>query len=276
MGSPLRAAIRTLLFLGWTVPLIPLQMLAVVFHRRLSRRIPVIYHRNACRILGIRVAARGTISTVRPTLFVANHSSYLDIAVLGALIEGSFVAKAEVAAWPLFGLLAKLQRTVFIDRRPTQAAQHRDDIALRLEAGDNLFLFPEGTSTDGNHVKPFRSALFAVASREVNGKPLQVQPVSIAYTRLDGIPLGRALRPLYTWFGEMDLGSHMWTMASLGSLTVEVEFHPPITLVEFGSRKALAAHCYDAVASGHAALNAGVAPVTRRRRLLRRPSGARA
>jgi 1-acyl-sn-glycerol-3-phosphate acyltransferase len=251
-------------------------MLALVFHRRLSRRIPVVYHRNACRILGVRVAARGTISTTHPTLFVANHSSYLDIAVLGALIEGSFVAKAEVAAWPLFGLLAKLQRTVFIDRRPIQAAQHRDDIAVRLEAGDNLFLFPEGTSTDGNHVKPFRSALFAVASREVNGAPLKVQPVSIAYTRLDGIPLGRALRPLYTWFGEMDLGSHMWTMASLGSLTVEVEFHAPVTLVEFGSRKALAAHCYDAVATGHAALNAGVAPVTRRRRLLRRPSGARA
>lgn len=276
MGSPLRATIRMIAFLGWTGLLLPLQMLALVFHRRLSRRIPVVYHRNACRILGIRVAARGTISATHPTLFIANHSSYLDIAVLGALIEGSFVAKAEVAAWPLFGLLAKLQRTVFIDRRPIQAAQHRDDIAVRLEAGDNLFLFPEGTSTDGNHVKPFRSALFAVASREVNGAPLKVQPVSIAYTRLDGIPLGRALRPLYTWFGEMDLGSHMWTMAGLGSLTVEVEFHPPVTFVEFGSRKALATHCYDAVATGHAALNAGVAPVTRRRRLLRRPSGARA
>src|SRR5262245_56592773 len=103
MGSPFRAAIRTVLFLGWTVLLIPLQMLALVFHRRLSRRIPIFYHRNACRILGVRVAARGKISTTHPTLFVANHSSYLDIAVLGALIEGSFVAKAEVAAWPLFG-----------------------------------------------------------------------------------------------------------------------------------------------------------------------------
>jgi 1-acyl-sn-glycerol-3-phosphate acyltransferase len=276
MGSPLRATVRTILVLGWTALLLPLQMLALVFHRRASRRIPLIYHRNACRMLGIHVAPRGTISTAHPTLFVCNHSSYLDITVLASLIEGSFVAKAEVATWPLFGLLAKLQRTVFIDRRPSQTAQHRDEIAARLEAGDNLFLFPEGTSTDGNHVKPFRSALFAVASREVNGRPLAVQPVSIAYTRLDGIPLGRALRPLYTWFGDMELGSHMWTMASLGSLTVEVEFHPPVTLAERGSRKALAAHCYEAVAAGLAALNAGVAPVTRRRRLLRRPSGARA
>jgi lyso-ornithine lipid O-acyltransferase len=103
-----------------------------------------------------------------------------------------------------------------------------------------------------------------------------VQPVSIAYTRLDGIPLGRALRPLFTWFGEMELGSHMWTMAGLGSLTVEVEFHPPVTFAQFGSRKALAAHCYEAVSAGHAALNAGVAPVPRRRRLLRRTSAERA
>jgi 1-acyl-sn-glycerol-3-phosphate acyltransferase len=276
MGSPLRATLRALVFLGWTALLIPLQMLAVLFRSRLSRRIPLVYHRNACRILGIRIATRGTISPAHPTLFVCNHSSYLDITVLASLIEGSFVSKAEVAAWPLFGLLAKLQRTVFIDRRPSQTAQHRDEIATRLEAGDNLFLFPEGTSTDGNRVKPFRSALFAVADREVNGQPLQVQPVSVAYTRLDGIPLGRALRPLYTWFGDMELGSHMWNMASLGSLTVEVEFHPPVTFAQFGSRKALATHCYEAVATGHAALNAGVAPMARRRRLLRRPSGARA
>jgi 1-acyl-sn-glycerol-3-phosphate acyltransferase len=276
MGSPLRAAVRTALFLGWTLLLIPAQALALVFHQRLARRIPVFYHRNACRMLGIHVAPRGTMSTEHPTLFVCNHSSYLDITVLASLIEGSFVSKAEVAGWPLFGLLAKLQRTVFIERRPTQAAQHRDEIGRRLDDGDNLFLFPEGTSTDGNRVKPFRSALFAVAEREVRGRPLAVQPVSIAYTRLDGIPLGRALRPLYTWFGDMELGAHMWTMASLGALTVEVEFHPPVTFAQFGSRKALATHCYEAVATGHAALNAGLMPVARKRRLLRRPVAERA
>ena len=276
MGSPLRATIRALLFFGWTILLIPVQALALVFHARLARRLPVFYHRNTCRILGVRTATRGTISTAHPTLFVCNHSSYLDITVLSSLIEGSFVSKAEVADWPFFGLLAKLQRTVFIERRTSQAAAHRDEVGARLDAGDNLFLFPEVTSTDGNHVLPFRSALFSVASREVHGRQIAVQPVSIAYTRLDGIPLGRALRPLYTWFGEMELGSHMWTMASLGSLTVEVEFHPPVTLAQFGSRKALAAHCYEAVAAGLAALNAGVAPVTRRKRRLLRPQPKRA
>ena len=276
MGSPLRAAVRTILFFGWTILLIPAQAVALVFDRRLARRIPVFYHRNACGILGVRTATRGTVSAARPTLFVCNHSSYLDITVLAALIEGSFISKAEVADWPFFGLLAKLQRTVFIERRTSHAAAHRDEVGRRLDAGDNLFLFPEGTSTDGNHVLPFRSALFSVAEREVHGRPITVQPVSIAYTRLDGIPLGRALRPLYTWFGDMELGQHMWTMAGLGSLTVEVEFHPPVTFAQFGSRKALAAHCYEAVATGLAALNAGVAPVTRRKRRLLRPQAKRA
>jgi 1-acyl-sn-glycerol-3-phosphate acyltransferase len=205
-------------------------------------------------------------------LFVCNHSSYLDIEVMGSLVEGSFVSKAEVKNWPLFGLLAKLQRTVFIERRPSHVVEHRDEIGARLAAGDNLFLFPEGTSTDGNRVRNFRSALFSVAEREVNGKPLCVQPVSIAYTRLDGIPLGRALRPLYTWFGEMDLPAHMWTMLGLGALTVEVQFHEPVTIAAFGSRKALAAYAQDVISTGHAALNAGLAymPKPRRRLLPRR------
>jgi 1-acyl-sn-glycerol-3-phosphate acyltransferase len=270
MGSPLRAIVRLILFLGWTVLLVPAQMLALVFDKRAARRIPVFYHRNVCRLLGMRVIVRGAISPARPTLFVCNHSSYLDIMVMASIVEGSFVSKAEVAKWPLFGTLAKLQRTVFIDRRSSQVKTHRDEIGIRLEAGDNLFLFPEGTSSDGNRVLPFRSALFSVAEREVDGKPLCVQPVSVAYTRLDGIPLGRALRPLYTWFGDMDLPMHMWTMAGLGSLTIEVQFHEPVTLAQLGSRKALAAHAQNVVAAGHATLNAGVYPTPPKRRLLRR------
>jgi 1-acyl-sn-glycerol-3-phosphate acyltransferase len=272
MGSPLRALIRVVLYFGWTAALLPLQALAVVFDRPAAKRIPLMYHRNVCRLLGIRVAVKGEISRAAPTLFVFNHSSYLDIEVVGSLVEGSFVSKAEVANWPLFGLLAKLQRTVFIDRRAARAKAHGDEIGRRLAAGDNLFLFPEGTSTDGNRVRPFRSSLFVVAEREVDGKPLPVQPVSIAYTRLDGIPLGRALRPLFTWFGDMDMLGHMWTMLGLGHLTVEVQFHKPVSFADYGSRKALAQACHEAVSVGHAALIAGPGPQPRKRRLVpRRP-----
>ncbi len=260
MGSPLRALIRAAVYLAFTGILMPAQAVALVVSRRWAKAIPLFYHRNCCRILGIRVETRGEISSVAPTLFICNHSSYLDIVVLSAVLPASFVSKAEVKGWPLFGTLARLQRTVFIERRPSQVAGHRDEIGSRLDAGDSLILFPEGTSTDGTRVQTFRTALFAAAEREVAGRPLTVQPVSIAYTRLDGIPLGRALRPLYTWFGEMELMPHVWAMLGLGKLTVELTFHPPVTFAQFGSRKALAAHCQSAVAGGLAAANAGAAP----------------
>ena len=200
----------------------------------------------------------GSVAATNPILFVSNHCSYSDIMVLGSVITGSFVAKAEVASWPFFGLLAKLQNTVFIERTGIRAREQRDGMVKRLTAGDNLILFPEGTSDDGNRVLPFKSALFSVAQHPLaNGKTVKIQPISIAYTQLDGIPAGRALKPYFAWYGDMELPSHIWELAGLGLITVELIFHPPVTMSEFGSRKALSAHCHETVSAGVAAANAG-------------------
>ncbi len=194
----------------------------------------------------------------RPTLFVSNHCSYSDVTVLGSVISGSFVAKSEVARWPVFGYLAKLQNSVFVDRAGIKAREQRDGMIQRLAAGDNLILFPEGTSDDGNRVLPFKSALFSVAQhRFENGDTVKIQPVTIAYTRLDGMPTGRALKPYFAWYGDMELVSHIWELAGLGLITVEIVFHTPVEMSAFGSRKALAAHCHEAVSAGLAAANAG-------------------
>jgi lyso-ornithine lipid O-acyltransferase len=246
-GSVAVASLRLALYLGWTVLLLPLQILAVNLPGRFKKRFPRFYHRSLWRPLGFEVRVHGSPSAVEPTLFVCNHTSYLDITILGGLIEGSFVAKREVAGWPLFGLLAKLQRTAFIDRRRGASAEGRDNIAGRLADGDNLILFPEGTSSDGNRVLTFKSALFAAvdASRE-----LPVQPVSIAYTGLDGMPLGRALRPFVAWYGDMELAPHLFELLGLGHATIDVVFHPPVAATAFASRKDLARHCHAAVAGG--------------------------
>ena len=197
-------------------------------------------------------------SVMRPTLFISNHVSYFDIEVLGSLIAGSFVAKSEVAGWPLFGWLARLCETVFINRKAkSEAAKQGETLTGRLMAGDNLILFPEGTSSDGNRVLPFKTALFAVASQRIDDQPLTVQPVSLTPVALDGIPLGRLLRPLYAWYGDMNLGPHLWQMAKLGGITVVVEFHPTVTVDDAGSRKALAELCWKAVHAGVARAVAG-------------------
>jgi 1-acyl-sn-glycerol-3-phosphate acyltransferase len=250
MTGAARALPRLVVYLSWTLLGLPFQFVAVAMGLRLAERIPLLYHRGVCRIIDVRVARRGRMSTMRPTLFVCNHTSYLDISVLGALIPGSFIAKREVASWPLFGLLAKLQRSVFVERRPDRAAEHRDEMAERLAAGDNLIFFPEGTSNDGNRVLPFKSALFAVAERVSRDAPLTVQPVSIAYTKVSGLPMLRHTRPIFAWYGDMELAGHLWRMIGHGPVTVEVEFHPAVTADQFGSRKLLAAHCHAAIAAG--------------------------
>lgn len=257
LGSNLLAARRLLLYVLLTVLALPVQVILLGLRSPLRDRFPVVYHRLCLRILGIEVLLHGVPSRQRPTLFVANHSSYLDIMVLGSLIGGSFIAKSEVRSWPFFGLLARLQRTVFVDRKQASVSLHRASIVTRLEAGDRLVLFPEGTSSDGNRTLPFKSALFSVAQVRVNGAPLPVQPISITCTALDGIPLGRWLRPVYAWYGDMDLLPHMWNVAKAGKLSVSVVFHAVATIDEKGSRKALANACWEAVADGVARANAG-------------------
>lgn len=260
-NARITAAARAAIYVLFTLALIPVQAVALILRLPLSLRIPLWYHRICCRLLGIRLEVFGRRSRTRPTLFVANHSSYLDIAIYGALIPGSFVAKSEVAGWPLFGLLAKLQRSVFVDRRVRTSHLQATALGQRLEAGDSMILFPEGTSDDGNHILPFKSALLSVAEFRSKGEPLTVQPVSLTYSRVDGVPIGRHLRPFYAWYGDMDLLGHAAGLVGLGRLTVTVSFHPPVTIDEFGSRKALAQHCYERIVSSHSdALSGRIQP----------------
>ena len=272
-SSSLRALRRVLVYLLFTLPLMPVQAAFLLFNKRLAREVPFRYHRRGCRILGIHVEQVGEAARDHPVLYVANHASYFDIPVLGSLVRASFIAKSEIANWPFFSWLAKLQRSVFVDRRRSQTGGQRDEISARLAARDDLVLFAEGTSGDGNRVLPFKSALFAVAEREVEGRPLTVQPVSITYTRLDGMPMGRFLRPFFAWYGDMSLPSHAWEALGLGIVTVVVQFHEPVTIRDYGSRKALAEHCHRVVAAGVAdALGGKVgAPQARGLRIRRSP-----
>lgn len=250
MGSPTLRLTRLAFYFAWTVLLTPVQVAGLALRRRWTSTLPVFYHSWCCRIFGFRIRVVGTPTKGRPVLFAANHISYADITVLGSIIAGSFIAKVEVADWPFFGWLARLQRSVFVDRRVRSIATQRDVISKRLAVGDALILFPEGTSGDGNRVLPFKTALFAAAEHAKGLAPVIVQPVSIAYTRLDGMPIGRRYRPLFAWYGTVNLAPHIWGMIGLGTVEVVVEFHPPTFLSDCGSRKALANYCYARIAGG--------------------------
>jgi lyso-ornithine lipid O-acyltransferase len=216
-----------------------------------------LYYRFLAKVLGLRLIVRGRPSHSRPMLYICNHISYVDIVAIGAVVKGEFIARGDMADWPFFGLMAKAGRTVFIDRKRSSAGVAKNAIQTRLNDGGALIMFPESTSGDGNHILPFKSALFAVAEKEVNGQPVNVQPMSIAYTRMNGLPMGVGWRSFLAWYGDMTLGPHLWQFLKLGAITVEIEFHEPVTVAQMGGRKALSAHCHKVSRLGFSRLLAG-------------------
>ena len=188
---------------------------------------------------------------------IVNHTSWLDITVLSAVAPVSFVAKQEVAQWPFFSWLAKLQRSIFVDRtRRTKAKQSKGIILERLLDGDNVVLFAEGTSSDGNQVLPFKSALFA-AVEDYASYDIDIQTVAVAYTLKNGIPLGRKGRPHVAWYGDMDLMRHLWNVFRGGPLDVHIYIGTPLTPGSLKDRKSLARHTEQAIRSDLARLLTG-------------------
>ena len=245
--TTLRAFCLAAAFFGLTALSAPVQWLSIRFGWKLQSIYPHAYHRFLCRLFGIRLLIVGQPIQDRGVLMVANHTGYFDILIMSGAVRVSFVAKSEVASWPLFGLMAKLQRSIFVDRsKRSAAAESAKIIRDRLKAGDALVLFPEGTSTDGNRVIGFKSALMGAVESQVgidaegHTEYVPVQPVSITYVGFHGMPLGRENRPFYAWHGEMDLLPHVWEAFKTGPLDVVVEFHPALKVGPGCGRKQIA------------------------------------
>jgi lyso-ornithine lipid O-acyltransferase len=246
---PVRMAVITLRIiavLGVTAALLPLHLAALGFDHGLKARIPVWWHRAICAISGIRVVTRGEASPGRPLLVVANHVSWADIPVLGAARPLSFIAKSEVRDWPVFGWLARLQRTVFIDRnRKRDSARQAALIAERLvHKRDVMVLFAEGTTGDGTRLLPFKSALTGAAelARGADGTAV-IQPVALAYVRRGGLPLGISRRIEMAWIGDVGLLGHMAQVLGGPPIDVEVLFGDPISVSGPLDRRAVTDAC---------------------------------
>lgn len=217
--------------------------------RRLSDRIYRLWAAIVCWICGLRLVVRGTPVGGSGCLYVANHCSYLDIPVLRAILDATFVSRHDVSGWPILGPLARMTGTLFFERRATRSGEQARQMSGQLEKGQSIILFPEGTSTDGNRVLPFKSSLFAAVERS-QGVTRTVQPVTIAYTHLYNVPMSLVERPLFAWYGDMDLAPHLWQLLHIGTATVEVTLHDPVRPEQAGDRKQLASICRHSVAEG--------------------------
>jgi 1-acyl-sn-glycerol-3-phosphate acyltransferase len=252
----LQAGLKCAAFAVLTLPLMPVQQALLWFFPQTARTFPHHYHRLLCRLFSIRLTVVGNLPPPGPCLVIANHVSWLDIVILSAVMPLSFVAKREVSRWPFFGTLARLQRTVFVDRERRHAtAKVADSVAGRLAAGETIVLFGEGTSHDGASVLPFKSSLFAAATAPHIG----IVPVTLAYRSIWGLPMTRRERPSFAWYGDMNLISHLWNFMGEGPLGVIVVIHEALSVETGLNRKTAAEACEKAVRQGLVATLHGTA-----------------
>lgn len=263
-----RVVRRLLAVILWTLPCMAIQAVLLLLPGRAKVTFPRVFWAMFSRLLGVGVRVVGQPAVVpgRRIIFVSNHSSWVDIPVLGGVINACFVSKAEVAGWPIIGWVSRLGRTVYVTRSRSTTGRERDDMRGRLEAGDSLILFPEGTSSDGSRVLPFRTAFFSVAEQRAGDRPEDVpliQPVSIVYDRLGGLPAGRASRPIFAWYGDMDIASHFYRLGQYTGLRATVVLHAAMDPAQYPDRKRLSQAVWQVVADGASTLrqNRPVEPI---------------
>lgn len=249
MTSALRLASTILVLTVFTFVLMPIQLIGLRRGWRIATEtLPYKWQRLAWRLIGMRVTVVGEPAKP-PLLVAANHISWIDVTVLGGMMKPlTFIAKAEVASWPILGTMARLQRTIFIDRtKRLDTGRAAERIGRRIGNGEVVVLFAEGTTGDGNRILPFRSALFGAAGAATGTALTTIQPVAIAYTGIHGIPVGRSDRPHVAWYGDMDFVAHFRRIIGQGAIDVVVSFGEPIPFGPGANRKEVAERCFAAV-----------------------------
>lgn len=207
------------------------------------------WHKFILKLIGVRLHVHGEISQTRPLMLVANHISWSDILILGSITPLCFIAKDEVKKWPGISFLSRLQRTVFINRnRRSDVANQANSIASRLIEGDVMVLFAEGTTGDGNKIKPYKSALFGAPQSALDKdsmKEIAIQPIALAYNNLHGMPLGRFHQTIAAWPGDVPLGSHFIKFIKSGAFDVDVSFGDEHIFDENTKRKVIASEVFE-------------------------------
>lgn len=213
-------------------------LLIPVYKRKYFWFIPKLWHQAMCWCMNIKIQIHGlkqpnSFFMNSPTIFVSNHIGVGDIEILGGSLPINFVSKAEVKHWPIFGLLAMFQRTLFIEREKSQAALQRDMLEKRLKAGGApLLFFPEGTTSNGAEVLPFKSPLFEVTKNfEASmGEPVRIIPLTLFYSHFDGELLdSQEKRDRIAYYGDLPLPPHLKALMSGKGITVHLHIHPPLS-----------------------------------------------
>lgn len=243
-----RMIVSTILLVFWCALMLLVHLCWKVCRLPAIEKCYFTFHRGCCYLFNLRCHVTGEVSQQRPTLFLSNHVSYLDVFVLGQFTPAFFIAKSEVAGWPILGWLAKAQNTLFFERKGNKVRHQLGIMSEHFDREGNLILFPEGTSTEGEHIEPFKSSL--MQSVETSKNDVLIQPVTLAYTHYNQQPMSREIRDQYAWYAKMPFASHFFNALGLQKADVTLIYHTPVKLSDFASRKECAQYCQQTVAAG--------------------------
>jgi 1-acyl-sn-glycerol-3-phosphate acyltransferase len=236
-----------------SVLLVPVQWVVTRFTRgRAAFVLPRLWFGCLRRAMGIRVEVVGMPRDKGGTVFVGNHVSHFDIVLLGSLLSARFIAKDDMERWPGMRFMGELGQTLFISRRRSDAANVAASLSAKIQPDQDLVLFPEGTTSSGERVAPFKSSLFSLfLDRQGTGHAWTMQPFTLDVRSVDGQAISAGGdRDIYAFHGGMDAGAHVKRFLRLSGAVVRVVFHPPITVAPDADRKAVSAQLHGIVASG--------------------------
>lgn len=243
------AGLKFLCFILFTLFSLILSIFTYNFKKPLHEKLIRFYCCTVCKIFRITVKDENFDKIPkRSSLYVSNHTSYVDIIALGSKIKVRFTPKIEISKWPLMNILVNLSLPVYIQRNAGKSLEQKDAIKKIINSGDSIIVFPEGTTNDGKVVLPFKSSLFSVAEDDKKEKKkIAVQPVSIIYTKIDGEEANEHNMDLIAWYGDMKFLPHFWSLMKAKGAEVKLIFHNLAHYDNFSSRKELAKHCEDLI-----------------------------
>ncbi len=254
-----RIIYRLVLLIPLLILIMVLQSLALLTRTTLREIIPIGFHRLLLRAWQVEVRVFGN-ADMGCQFFVANHYSWFDVFPLGAHLPICFVAKDEMRHWLFLGTLARLQRSVFVNRKiGKHIIAETQNLYRRWLAGDNILIFPEATTTPGLSPLPFKGTFFAplIAIAQAQNqeqasapKAVLVQPISLCYKMDKGVALGRGQRLPYGWLGQVGFVRHFFYTLACPNLTIDMVFNPAIAVQADTDRKALNRQCYQSMRLG--------------------------
>ncbi len=249
-----------LIILILIVLILPLQIISNILNLKFKYLVPYIFFKLLNFFIGVKIeldqdskAHLNNISKVG-SLYVSNHVSWIDIVVIGSLIKSRFIAKKEVKTMGLFGFLATLNNTFFIDNsKTTKSLDYSKIISKKLLNGENLILFPEGTTSDGSMIRKFKSSFFESANSKYicptsgEEKFISVYAITLCYLKKNGLPMGINVRRGIAWIGSYPMARLMYDFLVSGNVSIYIKISDAVTFRDFGDRKKLSSHCENTI-----------------------------